>query len=157
MIDTTYSLDELNAGSKRTLSEAIGLEFTSISEQHLEARIPVDNRTIQPIGILNGGASAALAETVGSFASYLSIDRSTFYTVGLEIKCNHIRSAFSGYVYGKATAVHIGKQTQVWSVHIRDESEKLVCLSTLTMQVQRLDANPGAMSMLANSALSAFK
>ena len=157
MIDTRYSLEQLNSGSKDTISEAIGLEFTSISEHYLEARIPVDERTVQPIGILNGGASAALAETVGSMASYLSIDRSVFYTVGLEIKCNHIRPVSNGFVYGKATPIHLGRQTHVWSISIADENGKLVCISTLTMQVQRLDTNSGARNMLMNSSLAAFK
>lgn len=156
MIDTKYSLEELNAISKNTMAETLGIEFTAIAEDYLEAKMPVDHRTVQPIGILNGGASAALAETVGSVASYLSVDRSKAYTVGLEIKCNHVRSGLSGFVVGRAEPVHIGKQTHVWSINIKDEQGRLVCLSTLTMQVQYFDGNERAMEMLRKSPLAAI-
>jgi 1,4-dihydroxy-2-naphthoyl-CoA hydrolase len=101
--------------------------------------MPVDKRTRQPLGLLNGGASAALAETVGSMAAYLSVDRSQYYCLGLEIKCNHIRSISEGWVYGTAKPVHTGKRTHVWQIEIRDENEAMICLSTLTMAVLELD------------------
>lgn len=135
------------------MSETLGMSFTSIGEDHLEMKMPVDHRTVQPIGILNGGASAALAETVGSMASYLSIDRNEYYSVGLEIKCNHVRSAFMGYVFGRATPIHIGRKTHVWDIKIRDEKDKLVCNSILTVQVLKLDETPGAREMLKKSPL----
>lgn len=153
MIDTRFSVEFLNKGLDTNMSGHLGIEFTSIGEDHLEMKMPVDHRTIQPIGILNGGASACLAETVGSMASYLSINRKEYYSVGSEIKCNHIRSAFRGYVYGRATAVHLGKRTHVWQIHIRDEQEKLVCLSTLTVQIMPFGDNEAARKMLANSPL----
>jgi 1,4-dihydroxy-2-naphthoyl-CoA hydrolase len=95
----------------------------------------VDHRTIQPLGLLHGGASVALAETLGSLAANLVVDPSEKYCVGLEINANHIRSARSGWVRGRAKPVHIGKTTQVWSIEIRDEEERLVCISRITMAV----------------------
>lgn len=153
MIDTNFSAAQLNEGNIGNMSGHLGIEFTEVTSEYIEAKMPVDHRTVQPIGILNGGASAALAETVGSFASYLSVDRSKYYTVGLEIKCNHISSAFKGYVYARATAEHLGRRTQVWQIRIRDEKDRLVCLSTLTVQVMALDENPNARNMLERSPL----
>ena len=138
MIDTRISLEELNKRNPGTMAETIGLAFVETNKDYLVARIPVDRRTIQPLGLLNGGASAALAETVGSTAAYLSVDRNKFYTVGLEIKCNHIRSATKGWVYGKATQIHTGKTTHVWQIEIRDDENNLVCHSILTMAVLEL-------------------
>jgi len=135
MIDTRISLEELNKRSPGTMAEAIGLEFIEICPEYLVAKIPVDARTIQPLGLLNGGASAALAETVGSTAAYLSVERDKYYTVGLEIKCNHIRPATKGSVTGKAIPIHTGKTTHVWQIEIRDDENKLICHSTLTMAV----------------------
>jgi len=140
MIDTRVTLPEINARNTHALMANMGIEFTEIHEDYLVAKMPVDHRTRQPLGLLHGGASAALAETVGSTAAYLSVDRSKYYTLGLEIKCNHIKSAASGYVHGTAKAVHIGKRTHVWQIEIRDDAAQLVCLSTLTMAVLELDA-----------------
>ena len=154
MIDTQFTIEELNVGCKGNMSESLGIEFTQINETFLEARMPVDRRTIQPIGILNGGASAALAETVGSLASFLSVDRKKFYTVGLEIKCNHISSAFKGFVYARATPEHIGRSTQVWQIRITGDEEKLVCLSILSVQVMPLENNERAQEMLKRSPLN---
>ena len=139
MIDTRITLAELNSRSKNTLLENLGIEFIDIKEDILVARMPVDQRTTQPLGLIHGGASAALAETVGSSAAYLSVDRNRFYTVGLEIKCNHVRSATGGYVYGTAKAIHIGKTTQVWQIEIRDDADNLICYSTHTVAVLELD------------------
>jgi 1,4-dihydroxy-2-naphthoyl-CoA hydrolase len=97
--------------------------------------MPVDARTIQPMGILHGGASVLLAESVGSVAATLCVDPQKFYCVGLDINANHIRSARSGWVTGTARAIHVGRTTQVWEIRITDEADKLVCLSRLTMAV----------------------
>lgn len=140
MIDTRISLEEINARSLKNMGEHLGIEFTGISENHLTARMPVDRRTRQPLGLLNGGASAALAETVGSMAAYLSVDREQYYCLGLEIKCNHIRSAAEGYVHGTARPVHTGRRTHVWQIEIKDDEGRLICLSTLTMAVLEVDA-----------------
>lgn len=139
MIDTRVTLQDLNERSLMNMGEHLGIEFIEITPEYLKARMPVDHRTRQPLGLLNGGASAALAETVGSMGSYLSVDRSKYYCLGLEIKCNHVSSASEGWVYGTARAIHTGKRTHVWQIEIRDESGALVCLSILTMAVLELD------------------
>jgi len=140
MIDTSVTLEQLNARNKNALMENMGIEFVDINSEYLTARMPVDQRTRQPLGLMHGGASAALAETVGSTAAYLSVNRSKYYTLGLEIKCNHIKSVSSGYVFGTARAVHIGKKTQVWQIEIKDEKDNLACLSTLTMIAVEIEA-----------------
>ena len=117
------------------MSEHIGIEFMEIGEDYLKARMPVDNRTNQPFGLLHGGASCVLAETLGSIASALVIDQSAFICVGIEINANHIRSARKGFVTGIATALHIGKSTHVWDIRINGEDEKLVCISRLTVAI----------------------
>src|SRR5687768_7874460 len=135
MIDTRVSLKDINERSALNMAQYIGIEFIEIQEDYLVARMPVDHRTRQPLGLLNGGASAVLAETVGSVASYLSVDRSKYYCLGLEIKCNHIRSVAEGWVYGTARPIHTGQTTHVWQIEIKDEAQRLICLSTLTMAV----------------------
>ena len=117
------------------MSEYIGIEFTEIGENYLKGRIPVDHRTNQPYGLLHGGASCALAETLGSIASALVIDQSAFICVGLEINANHIRSAKKGFVTGTALPLHLGKSTHVWDIKINDEDQKLVCVSRLTVAI----------------------
>lgn len=139
MIDTSISLQEINKRGIGNMGEHLGIEFIEITQDYLRARIPVDYRTTQPLGMLNGGASAALSETVGSMAAYLSVDRNNFYTLGLEIKVNHIRSIMSGYVIGTAKPVHIGRRTHVWQIETRDEGDNLIALSTLTMAVLEVD------------------
>lgn len=120
---------------KGSMAEHIGIEYTEIHPDYLLARMPVDERTFQPLRMLNGGASLALAETLGSMAANLVIDREKFVAFGMEINANHIKPARSGYVYGKAMPFHIGKTTQVWDIQIRDEEGDLVCISRLTMAV----------------------
>lgn len=118
-----------------TIAEQIGIEFTEVGPDFLKGRMPVDQRTHQPYGLLHGGASCVLAETLGSVASALVIDQSKFICVGLEINANHVRSARSGYVTGTATPIHIGATTHVWDIRIVDEREKLVCVSRLTVAI----------------------
>lgn len=130
--DTT--LESLNAWSPNTLAGLLGIEFTTIGDDFLEARMPVDERTRQPLGLLHGGASVALAETLGSVAATLCLDDSRF-CVGLEINANHIKSIRSGFVTGKTQPVHIGKQTHVWEIRITNESNELVCISRITMAI----------------------
>jgi 1,4-dihydroxy-2-naphthoyl-CoA hydrolase len=143
MIDTRVTLEQLNTRNQNALMANIGIEFTEINSDYLTASMPVDHRTRQPFGLLHGGASAALAETVGSTAAYLSVDRSKYYTLGLEIKCNHVRGVTSGYVYGTAKPIHLGKKTHVWQIEIKDEKGNLVCLSTLTMMVVEIEKGMG--------------
>ncbi|MES2882488.1 MAG: hotdog fold thioesterase [Bacteroidota bacterium] len=129
------SLADVQRRGAGTMVEYIGIEITEVGVNYLKGRMPVDYRTIQPMGILHGGASVALAETLGSIAANLVVDPTKYYCVGLDINANHIRKAAAGFVYGTATPLHIGKTTQVWSIEIRTEEEKLVCISRLTMAV----------------------
>ncbi len=118
----------------------LGIEFTEVGPDYLCAKMPVDDRTQQPMGLLHGGASVVLAETLGSVAAQLCVDSTRSYCVGVEINANHIRSARDGYVYGKATPIHIGQSTQVWNIEITDENQKLVCISRITMAVKTIKA-----------------
>ena len=131
----SIQLPELQLLGVNTLAEQIGIEFTEVGADFLKGRMPVDHRTHQPYGILHGGASCVLAETLGSVASALIIDQSKFICVGLEINANHIRSVKEGFVYGTATPLHLGRTTHVWDIRIVDEREKLVCVSRLTVAI----------------------
>ncbi|GAB3939101.1 hypothetical protein GCM10028804_63050 [Larkinella terrae] len=114
----------------------MGIEVTELGDGFMTARMPVDHRTHQPFGILHGGASVVLAETLGSIASFTQLDDpSRQRAVGLEINANHIRSVKEGWVYGKVTPIHIGRTTHIWDIRITDEAGKLVCVSRLTVAV----------------------
>ncbi|OGQ45867.1 MAG: esterase [Deltaproteobacteria bacterium RIFCSPLOWO2_02_FULL_44_10] len=130
-----YTLDEISARGKGTMLEHLGIVFTKVTEDSLIATLPVDHRTKQPIGLLHGGASVVLAETIGSTAANLCVDPKKFYCVGLDINANHLRAVREGTVTGTAKPLHLGKTTHVWEIKITDESEKLVCISRLTMAV----------------------
>ena len=117
----------------------VGIEFTEAGPDSVSARMPVSERTRQPYGRLHGGASVVLAETVGSIAASHAVDRTRFATVGMEINANHVRPVYDGYVHATATAVNIGRTTQIWSIRIVDDTGKLVCVSRLTMAVIPLD------------------
>lgn len=129
------TLEIINAMSKNTLVEHLGIEVIELGKDYLVAKMPVDHRTHQPMGLLHGGASVALAETVGSIAATLTINLELQHCVGLEINANHVRSVKSGFVYGKATSIHLGKQTQVWEVRVTNEEGQLVCVSRITMAI----------------------
>lgn len=135
MKPTEVSLEKLNNMSKNTMVEHLGIEFTEIGEGYICAKMPVDHRTHQPFGILHGGASVVLAETLGSIGSHIYIDTESQICVGQEINANHIKSVRSGYVFGKATPIHIGKSSQVWEIRITSEKDELVCITRLTMAV----------------------
>ncbi|HVV68130.1 MAG TPA: hotdog fold thioesterase [Gammaproteobacteria bacterium] len=139
---TPFDIHTANARSKNTMAEHLGIEFTEVGGDYLVARMPVDQRTRQPLGIMNGGASCVLAETVGSTAANYCVDYANFYCVGLDINTNHIRSARSGFVTGTAKPFHIGKTTQVWSIEIVGEHGKLISVSRLTMAVLKRQALP---------------
>ena len=130
-----FSLQKLQAMSAGTMGEHIGIEFTEIGDDYLKATMPVDHRTRQPYGLLHGGASVALAETLGSVASSLVLDTSVFICVGLEINANHIRSARQGFVTGIASPIHLGSSTHVWDIKIYDDRERLLCISRLTVAI----------------------
>jgi len=132
---TQRTVKSLNEWSVNTIASHIGIEFTAIGEDFLEATMPVDHRTHQPLGLLHGGASVTLAETLGSVAATLCVDETKQFCVGLEINANHIRSVTAGYVKGVAKPVHIGKKTQVWEIRITTDKEELVCVSRITLAV----------------------
>ena len=128
------TLDALNMRLENTLASHLGMEVTEFGDHYLIMKMPVDKRTIQPLGLLNGGASMALAETVGSLAANITVSDDKA-CVGLDINGNHIKSAREGYVYGKAVPLHIGNRTHVWEIKITDESENLICIARLTVAV----------------------
>jgi 1,4-dihydroxy-2-naphthoyl-CoA hydrolase len=132
---TNTSVENLNKLSANTMVAHIGIEFTHIGADFIEAKMPVDNRTHQPLGLLHGGASVALAETLGSVAATCCIDRNTQYCVGLEINANHIKSVKTGFVYGVAKPIHIGKKTHVWEIRITNETKEIICVSRITMAI----------------------
>lgn len=128
-------LVQLNALSPGTMAEALSIVFTEIGDNYLKATMPVNNNTRQPYGLLHGGASAALAETIGSVAASLCIDKEKYICVGLEINCNHVRGKKDGVVTATATPMHLGASTHVWDIRINDERDKPVCISRLTMAI----------------------
>jgi 1,4-dihydroxy-2-naphthoyl-CoA hydrolase len=113
----------------------LGIRFLDVGEDYLKASMPVDQRTIQPAGILHGGASVALAETLGSVAANLCIDPTKKLCVGMEINANHVKTARAGHVIGIVKPIHIGNSTQIWETRIRDEDEDLICISRITLAV----------------------
>ena len=125
----------MNQHSKDTLIAHLGIEFIEAGDDYVKARMPVDHRTHQPARMLHGGASVALAETLASWAATFVVDRETNYCVGLEINANHVRPVGSGWVIGTARPVHLGRSTQIWEVRVADESDRLVCISRVTMAV----------------------
>lgn len=129
------SLPELNAQSAGTLVETLGMVITELGEDYLRGTMPCDPRTRQPFGLLHGGASVALAETLGSIAGNLCLDNDRFLAVGLEISANHLRPVTRGTVIGTARAIHIGRNTQVWDIRIEDEEGRMCCISRLTLAV----------------------
>ena len=135
MHNQEITLEKLNSWRQNTMVEHLGIELTEVGDQFLCGKMPVDHRTHQPMGLLHGGASVALAETLGSIAAQLQVDQSKYACVGLEINANHIKGVRSGFVYGKATAQHLGRTTQVWEIRITNEAGDLVCLSRITMAV----------------------
>jgi 1,4-dihydroxy-2-naphthoyl-CoA hydrolase len=132
---TQRTVESLNKWSINTIASHIGIEFTAIGDDFLEGTMPVDHRTHQPLGLLHGGASVTLAETLGSVAATLCVDETKQFCVGLEINANHIRGVRDGYVKGVAKPVHIGKKTQVWEIRITTLDGELVCVSRITMAV----------------------
>lgn len=129
------SLDQLNFTREETMVNHLGIVFTGIGDDFLEATMPVDHRTKQPMGLLHGGANVALAETLGSVASSLTIDLEKKSCVGLEINANHVRSVKEGKVKGIAKPIHLGKSTQIWEIKIFNEAEQLCCISRITMAI----------------------
>ncbi len=121
--------------------EHLGIVYTELGPDFITAKMPVDYRTHQPLGLLHGGASVTLAETLGSVAATFSVDREKYFCVGLEINANHIKSIREGWVYGTAKPAHIGRTTHVWEIKIKNDSDELVCISRLTLAVIKKDKN----------------
>jgi 1,4-dihydroxy-2-naphthoyl-CoA hydrolase len=128
-------IEDLIPLGRSNMAEHLGIEWVEVGDNFLKARMPVDHRTRQPYGLLHGGASVALAETIGSVAAAMVVDHTKHYCVGLEINANHVRAAKEGFVTGIGSPVHIGSTTQVWDIKIYSESGKLVCISRLTVAV----------------------
>ena len=129
-------IEAINATSQATLSEQIGIEFLEAGEDYLTARMPVDHRTHQPLGLLHGGASAALAETLGSVAGLFAVDMANQYVVGLALNANHLRPVRQGWVTATARPNHLGRTTQVWSIEIIDDEGRLASVVRLTLAVR---------------------
>ncbi|MDZ4709481.1 MAG: hotdog fold thioesterase [Saprospiraceae bacterium] len=129
------TLEQLNDRFENTLGEVLGIQIIALGEDSITATMPVDRRTHQPLGLLHGGASAALAETLGSIASLLCIDQPNTYPVGIEINANHLTSVSSGFVTATARPFKIGRTLHVWNIEIRNEKEELICISRLTVML----------------------
>jgi 1,4-dihydroxy-2-naphthoyl-CoA hydrolase len=138
----TVGIDDLAAFRRNTLVDHLGIKITEIGPDFLKGTLPVDRRTHQTMGILHGGASVALAESLASLGANLCLDNSQRVCVGQEINANHVRPVMSGVVTGTARPVHIGSRSQVWQVEIRDEAERLVCISRMTLAIVEREAMP---------------
>ena len=125
----------LNDRPKNHIGALIGIEFTAIGDDELSATMPVDERTYQPVGILHGGASVVLAETLGSIGSYMCIDPEKYIAVGLEVNANHLRPVSKGLVTGICKAIHIGAKTHIWGINIYNDKGKITCVSRLTVAI----------------------
>ncbi len=128
-------LKRINDGIQNTMTSTIGIEITDIGDDFICGKMPVDERTTQPFGLLHGGASVALAETLGSIGGGIKVYNNNETVVGIEINANHLKSARDGWVYGKATPIRIGKKIQVWNIEITNEDDDLICVSRLTLAV----------------------
>ena len=140
--DPGMIIEALQARSAETMVGHLGIEYLEIGERTIRARMPVDHRTVQPAGLLHGGASVTLAETLGSVGAFLCIDPREKRVVGLEVNANHVRSVSSGYVYAVAEPLHLGNRTQLWQIQITNDEGKLVCIARLTVAVLDSDGQP---------------
>ena len=128
-------LKRINDSIQNTMTSTIGIAITDIGDDFICGKMPVDERTTQPFGLLHGGASAALAETLGSIGGGIKVYSNNETVVGIEINANHLKSVRDGWVYGKATPIRIGKKIQVWNIEITNEDDDLICVSRLTLAV----------------------
>lgn len=129
------SIEKIVSVEKNSMGEFLGIEWIEIGDDFIKAKMPVDDRTRQPYGLLHGGASCVLAESIGSIASALVVDADKFACVGLEINANHVKSAMDGFVTGIAKPLHLGGNTHVWDIRIYNDTQQLVCVSRLTVAV----------------------
>jgi len=128
-------LEAINQMCQNTLVEHLGIEVIELGEDYIVAKMPVDHRTHQPMGLLHGGASVVLAETIGSIAASLTINQKLQHCVGLEVNANHVKGVRNGFVFGRTKAIHMGKSTQIWEITITNDQDELVCISRLTMAI----------------------
>ena len=138
----TPDIEQINRSHLNTAVAQLGIEFTEVRTNSLAARMPVDMRTRQPAGLLHGGASVLLAETLASCAAWQTIDRSRHSAVGLDINANHVRGVREGWVVGTVTPVHLGRTTQIWEVRIVDEADRLVAVSRATISILDVSRRP---------------
>jgi 1,4-dihydroxy-2-naphthoyl-CoA hydrolase len=136
MFNKQIALEQIAQFDQNTIVQHLGIEYVEVGDDYIVAKMPVDHRTYQPFGILHGGASVVLAETLGSVASFLTLpDPTKQRAVGLEINANHVRPVASGWVYGRVTPLHIGRTTHLWEIKVTNEDNKLVCISRLTIAI----------------------
>ena len=134
-MDKENILKEVNNKSKGTMVSALGIEITDFGDEHISCKMPVDDRTKQPFGLLHGGASAAFAETLGSIGAGSQVDLEQYSVVGIELSSSHLKAVKNGWVYGKATPIRIGRTIQVWDINIKSDNDEAVCKSRLTLAV----------------------
>ena len=134
-MDKKEKLEKIKESIQNTMISTLGIEITDVGDDFVCGKMPVDPRTVQSFGILHGGASVALAESLGSIAGSMQIDSEMEVVMGIEINANHLKAVEEGWVYGKASPVKIGKRIQVWDIQIMDEANKRVCISRLTLAV----------------------
>ena len=130
-------LQKINKFQENTMTENIGIQITNFGDDSVEGKMPVNNKTKQPFGLLHGGASAAFAETLGSIGANMTIDSENFSAVGIELNVSHLRSIANGWVFGKAAVVRIGKKIQVWQITIKDDNQNKICVGRLTLAILR--------------------
>ena len=135
MLKRNIDIKKINKFSENCMVGNLGIEITEIGKDYIQGKMPVDKRTTQPFGLLHGGASVALSETLGSFGAELINNENDNIIVGVEINANHIKSVKEGFVYGKSKPIHIGNKTQVWQTKITNDSGKLICISRLTLAI----------------------
>ena len=140
-IDKTVTLDAINKRNDNTIASFIGIEVYEIGEDFLKAKMPVNERTVQALRVVNGGSYCVLAETLGSVAANMCLDREKYVALGLDINANHVRSASKGFVHATAKPFHLGRTTQVWEILIRDEEEKLCSICRLTLSIVEIKSD----------------
>ena len=134
-MDNQEAIQQINLSAQNTMLSTLGIEITDVGDDYICGKIPVDHRTKQPLGLLHGGASVTLAETLGSIGGGIKVYNNNETVVGIEINVNHLKSIRDGWVYGKATPIRIGKNNQVWEIKIMNEENELICISRLTLAV----------------------
>ena len=134
-MDKKHIIEKVNNSFHDTMMSVLGIEITDFSESYVSGKMPVDNRTKQPFGLLHGGASAAFAETLGSIGAGKHVDLEEYSVVGVELNSSHLKAVKTGWVFGKATPIRVGRTIQVWGIDIKNQEDDLVCKSRLTLAV----------------------